>query len=118
MTQILSLNNNLDHICHLVSPFSLPTLFFDGSMLHIDLVCQRIVTRSAGSSVAGDTGNLAAGNAVHLAAAGGFGPGGIGNSVVVVVCLAIECIGCSAGGAEHFCSWPCKSPSQSSSIFL
>ena len=97
MTQVLSLNNNLDHICHLLSPFSLPTLFFDGSALHVDLVCQRTVTRSAGSSATGCTGNLVARNAVCL------GPGGIGNSsVVVAMCLAIECNGCSAGGTEHF----------------
>ena len=103
LTQILSLNNNLDHICHLVSPFSLPTLFFYGFALHIDLACQRTVTWSAGSSLAWGTGNLAAGNAVHLAAVVGFGPGGIGNSsVVVAVGLAIECTGCSAGGADHF----------------
>ena len=87
LTKIMSLNNNLHHICHLVSPFSLPTLFFDGSPLHVNLVCQWIVTR----------------NAVHLVDAGGLGPGGIGNSsVVVAVCLAIECMGCSAGGTEHF----------------
>ena len=103
LTQIHSSNNNLDHICHLVSPSSLPTLFFDRSALRIDVVCQRIVTRSAGSYVAGCTGNLAAGNALHLAAVGCFGPGGIGNSLVLVpVCLAIEHTGCSAGGAEHF----------------
>ena len=42
-------------------------------------------------------------NVVCLAAAGGFGPAGIGNSsVVVAVCLAIECMGCSAEGIEHF----------------
>ena len=102
LTQILSLNNNLDHICHVVSPFSLPTVFFDGSALHIDLVFQRIVTQSAGSSAAGGAGNHVAGNAVHLAADEGSGPGGIGNSsLVVAVCLAIECMGCSAGGTEH-----------------
>ena len=85
-TWILSLSNSLDHIYHLDSPFSLPTLFFDGSAQSIDLVCQRIVTGSVGHSVA----------------AGGFGPGGIGNSSVVVsVCSAVECMGCSAGGAEH-----------------
>ena len=34
---------------------------------------------------------------------GGFGPGDIGNSsVVVAVCIVIECTGCSAGGTEHF----------------
>ena len=111
MTQILSLNNSLDHICYLVSPFSLPTLFFDGSALHINMVCQQIVTGSAESFVAGSAGNLVAGNAgnlvagkaVHLAAAGGFGPGSIGNSsVVATVCLAIECTGYSVGGIEHF----------------
>ena len=94
LTEIQSLSNNLDHVCHLVSPFSLPTLFFDGSALHIDLVCQRIVTRSVGSSAAVGTGNLVAGNVVCLVAAGGFGPGGIGNSsVLVAVCLPIECMG-------------------------
>ena len=56
-----------------------------------------------GSTVAGDAGSLVAGNALHLVAAGGFGPGDIGNSyVLVVVCLAVECTGCSTGGAEHF----------------
>ena len=88
-------NNNLYHICQLVSPFSLPTPFFDRSALHINLVCQRIVTGSTGNSAHGGTGNLLAGNAVCLVAAGGFGPGGVGNSsVVVAVCLAIECMGC------------------------
>ena len=78
LTQILNLNNNLDQICHLVSPFSLPTLFFDGSALCIDLVCQTNVTGSTASS----------------AAAGGFGLGGIGNSsVAVAVWLAVECTG-------------------------
>ena len=89
LTQIQSLNNSLDNICHLVSPFSLPTLFFDGFALCIDLVHQRIVTRSTGSSVA----------------AGGFGPGGVGNSsIVVAVCLAVECMGYSAGG---HCAFGC-----------
>ena len=37
-TQIWSLSNNLDHICHLVSQFSLPTLFFEISALCINLV--------------------------------------------------------------------------------
>ena len=98
LSQILSLNKNLGQICHLVFPFSLPTLFFDRSALCINLVCQRIFTRSAGSSVAGGAGNPAARNAVCLVGAGGLGPGGIGNSsVVVAVCLAIECMGCSAG---------------------
>ena len=40
LTQIVSLNNNLDHICHLVSPFSLPTLFFDGSVLCTNLISE------------------------------------------------------------------------------
>ena len=102
-TQIQSLSNNLDHIFHLVSPFSLPTLFFDESALHINLVYQRIVIGSAGSFVAGETGTLVTGNAVCLVAAGGFGPGDVGNSsVVVAVCLATECTGCSSGGTEHF----------------
>ena len=103
LTHILSLNNNLNHICHLVSPSFLLTLIFDRSALCIDLVCQRIVTGSTGSSVAVGAGNLAAENAVCLTAAAGFGPGDIGNSsVVVVVCLAIEFMGYSAGCTEHF----------------
>ena len=82
--QIQNLSNSLDHIYHLVSLFSLPTLFFDGFALYNNLVCQKIVTRSAGSSVA----------------AGCFGARGIGNSsVVAAVCLVFECMGCSAG--EH-----------------
>ena len=101
--QIQRLSNNLDHICHLYSPFSLPTLFFDGSALCIGLVYQRIMTGSTGSFVTGGAGSCAVGNAVHLAAAGGFGPGDIGNSsLVVAVCLEMECMGCSAGGTEHF----------------
>ena len=76
-----------DHIYHLVSPFSLPTIFFDGFALHNDWVCQNIVTGSAGSS----------------AVAGGLGAGDIGNfSVVAAVCLVFECTGCSAGSTEHF----------------
>ena len=87
LTQIQSLSNNLDHICHLV----------------VNLVYQRIVTGSTGSFVAGHAGSLVPENAVHLAAAGGFGPGNVGNSsVVVTMCLVIECMGCSAGGTEHF----------------
>ena len=62
-----------------------------------------IVTRSPGSSAARGAGNLAAGNAVHLVAAEGFGPEGIGNSsIVVAVCLVIECMGYSAVDTEHF----------------
>ena len=122
LTQIWSSSNILDHTCHLVSPFSLPTLFFDGSALCIDLVCQKIVTGSTGSFAARGAGSHVAGNAVHLAAAGGFGSGDIGNSsVVVAVCHPIECMGCSAGGAKHFVVvvlGPCTSQSQSFSIFL
>ena len=81
-TQIQNLSNSLDHIYHLVSPFSLLTLFFDGFPLYNNWVCQKIVTRSAGSS----------------AVAGGFGAGDIGNfSVVAAVCLVFECTGCFAG---------------------
>ena len=75
LNQIQNLNNSLDHIYHLVSPFSLPTLFFDGFALYSDKVCQRIVARSARSSVV----------------TGGFGARGIGNfSVVVAGCLVFE----------------------------
>ena len=103
LIQIQSSINNLSHICHFFSPFSLPTLFFDGSVLHINLVYQRTMTGSTGSFAAGGAGSLAVGNTVCLAAVGGFGPGDIGNSsLVVAVCLAIECMGCSAGGTEHF----------------
>ena len=46
-----------DHIYHLISPFSLPTLFIDIFAPHNDQVCQRIVISSAGSSAfAGDFG--------------------------------------------------------------
>ena len=82
LTWIQNLSNSLDHIYHLVSPFSLPTLFFDEFALHNEWVCQTIVTRSAGS----------------CAVAEGFGAGGIGNfSVVATVCLVFECTGCSVG---------------------
>ena len=77
LTQIQSSSNNLDHICHLVSPYSLPTLFFDAPALCINPVYQRIVTGSTGSFVAVGTGNLVAGSAVHLVAAGSFGPGAL-----------------------------------------
>ena len=49
--QIQNLSNSLDHIYHLVSPFSLPNLFFDGFAPHNDWVCQQIVTKSTGNSV-------------------------------------------------------------------
>ena len=71
-TQTQNVNNSLDHIYHLVSLFSLPTLFFDGFALHNDLVCQKIVTQSGGSSVVGNF------------------------SLVVAVCPVSECMGCSA----------------------
>ena len=58
------------------------------------------MTRSTGGT--GGARHLAAENAVHLAAVEDFWPGGIGNSSVVVgVCLAIECMGYSAGGTKH-----------------
>ena len=50
LTWFLSLNNNPSHIYHLVSPFSPPTLFLDGFVLHISLVHEIIVTESTGSS--------------------------------------------------------------------
>ena len=84
---IQNLSNSLNHIYHLVSPSSLPILFFDEFALHNNQVCQKIVTGSAGSS----------------AVAGGFGAGGVGNfSVVAAVYLVFEHTGCSAGGTEHF----------------
>ena len=43
------------------------------------------------------------GSARISAVAGSLGPVGIGNiSVVAVVCLVFECMGCSAEGTEHF----------------
>ena len=87
LIQIQNLSNSLDHLYYLISPFSLPTLFFDGYALHNNLVCQKIVIGSTGS----------------FAVAGGFGAGGVGNSsVMAAVCLVFECMGCSAGGTEHF----------------
>ena len=79
------LRNSLNHIYHLVTPFSIPILFFDIFAPHNKWVCQKIVTGSAGSS----------------AVPGGYR--GVGNfSVVAAACLLFECMGCSAWGAEHF----------------
>ena len=90
LTWFLSLNNNPNHINHLVSPFSPPTLFLDRFVLHISLVCQMIVTNSTGSSGVGGTGNLAFEIVVHFVVVGSFGPGG---SASVVVHLMPQCMG-------------------------
>ena len=86
---IQNLSNSLDHIYHLVSPFSPPTLLFDGFALHNDLVCG--CWRFWGWG--------------HWK----FFCGGC--CVPCVWVYRMFCWGCWA-------FWPCKSPSQSSSIFL
>ena len=72
LTLIQNSNNSLDHICHLVFLFAHPILFLNGSVLHNDQVCQMI--GSAESSVV----------------AGGFVPGGIGNSLQWLLCLSVQ----------------------------
>ena len=92
LTLIQNSNNSLDHICHLVFPFSHPILFLNGSVLHNNQVCQKI--RSTGSFVV----------------AGGFVPGGIGSfSVVAAVCLVFESMGYSIEDAADF-AHPHSSP--------
>ena len=84
-TQIQNSSNSLDHIFHLVFPFSHPTLFLNGFVLHNDQVCQKI------------------GCVETSVVAGGFVPEGIGSfSVVAVVCLLFECVGCSVEGTVDF----------------
>ena len=58
LTQSLNFLSDLDHICHFVFPFSLPTLFFDGSVQHINLVCQRIVDQEHWKFCSWGAGNL------------------------------------------------------------
>ena len=78
-------NNNLNLIFHLIFPFSHPTLFLNGFVLHNNQVYQKI--GSAGSSVV----------------AGGFVPGSIDNfSVAAAVCLVFECMRYSVEGTVDF----------------